>query len=68
MFGGGGFFSVTVWEPGEDDLNNRIKSVIREHHFSPPEIDAFFLDGVDYWGLDWWYADVKECVDEIKKK
>lgn len=45
-----------------------IKSVVREHHFSPAEIDAFFIDDADYWGIEYWYNDIKEVTLELKNK
>lgn len=49
-------------------MNNIIKSVVREHHFSPAEIDAFFLDDIDYHGLEFWYNDVRQVSKELKEK
>jgi hypothetical protein len=38
-----------------------IKSVVREHHFTPDVIDAFFIDYESDWhGLEWWYKDVED--------
>lgn len=45
-----------------------IRSVIREHHWSPKEVGDFYLDDSDYKGLEFWYNDVKEMHDELKKK
>lgn len=45
-----------------------IKSIVREHHFPPKVIDAFFLDEIDYRGLEFWYNDIVEVDKEIKSK
>jgi hypothetical protein len=45
-----------------------IKSIVREHHWSPEMISSLFHDGIDYFGLEYWYNDVKEVVQEMKKK
>lgn len=47
---------------------NIIKTVVREHHFSMLEIDAFFLDNTDHHGLIFWYDDIKKMDDELKNK
>ncbi len=52
----------------DEDLENKIKSIIREHHFGPSIIDAFFLDAIDYNGLDFYYNDIKEVNREIENK
>lgn len=49
-------------------LENAIKSIVREHHFSPAEIDALFFDDTDYHGMMFWYEDVKAVNAELKKK
>lgn len=61
--GSRGFFSLD-----NESLENIIKTVVREHHFSPVEIDAFFLDEQDYHGLTYWYNDCKEMNEELKPK
>jgi hypothetical protein len=30
-------------------------------------IDAFFLDAIDYHGIEWWYEDVKQVAKELKE-
>ena len=42
--------------------------IVREHHFLPTEIDAFFLDDIDYHGLEYWYNDILEVNKELNKK
>lgn len=43
-----------------------IKSIIREHHLTPCVIDAFFLDAIDYHGIEWWYNDIIEADKQLK--
>lgn len=57
------FFSLD-----NESVENIIKTVVREHHFSPLEIDAFFLDEKDHWGIEFWYNDIKKVNDELKTK
>ncbi len=45
-----------------------IKSVVREHHWPPHIIKELYLDNEDYQGLEYWYNDVKEVSDKLKKK
>ena len=45
-----------------------VKSVVREHHFTPAVIDAFFIDAIDWHGLEYWYNDVKEVNESLKAK
>ena len=45
-----------------------IKSVVREHHWNPKIINGLYLDSADHFGLMYWYSDVKEVHDELKKK
>tara|TARA_R110001599_G_scaffold341931_1_gene563269 strand:- start:932 stop:1087 length:156 start_codon:yes stop_codon:yes gene_type:complete len=45
-----------------------IKTVCREHHWTPTDIDELFTDDQDFRGLEFWYQDVKECHDELNKK
>lgn len=42
-----------------------VKTVIREHHYSPQQIDCLFVDEIDYHGIRWLYNDIKE-VNKIK--
>jgi hypothetical protein len=44
-----------------------IKTVVREHHFSPAQVGDFYLDAQDYQGLEWYYNDVRQVMDEMKK-
>lgn len=45
-----------------------VKSVVREHHWQPEVIYSLFHDGIDYFGLEWWYNDVKEVSESLKSK
>jgi hypothetical protein len=45
-----------------------IKLVVREHHFPPAVIDAFFLDDADYHGLEFWVNDTIELIKARGKK
>ena len=45
-----------------------VKTVVREHHWSMSEIERLYLDDADVFGLEYWYNDVKECVDKLKQK
>jgi len=57
------FFSL-----GNESLDNIIKSVNREHHYTPAIIDAFFLDRIDWHGLIWHYEDIVQmAVDACTK-
>jgi len=35
------------------------------YQFPPKVIDTFFLDDVDYYGLEYWYEDAKEVTKEL---
>jgi hypothetical protein len=45
-----------------------IKSVVREHHWSPKQLGDLFLDSIDYLGLEYWYNDVLAVDQEIKSR
>lgn len=45
-----------------------IKTVVREHHWTPDKIKSLYLDDIDFLGLKWWYDDVIETIEEIKKR
>lgn len=36
--------------------------------WSPTEIGDLFIDAQDYMGLEFWYNDIKEVTEVIKKK
>lgn len=44
-----------------------VKSVVREHHWAPSEVGALYFDYQDYYGLIYWYEDVKEVDKELRK-
>jgi len=45
-----------------------VKSIVRQNGWSPEIISSLYLDGVDYFGLEYWYEDVKEVNESITKK
>lgn len=44
-----------------------VRTIVREHHWSPEVMSSLFHDGVDYFGLLYWYEDIKAVVKELKK-
>tara|TARA_R110001599_G_scaffold318295_1_gene527888 strand:- start:3560 stop:3694 length:135 start_codon:yes stop_codon:yes gene_type:complete len=42
-----------------------IKTVVREHHWTPDFIDELFVDDTDWHGIEYWWEDVRES---LKKK
>lgn len=66
-----GFFSLSNEDKDGnyvDTLGNMIKTVVREHHWSPEIIGDLFIDGIDHEGLEYWYNDVCEAIAELKKE
>jgi hypothetical protein len=49
-------------------MDNMIRSVVREHHWTPDTISRLYLDCRDHDGLVYWYEDIKAVVAEMKKK
>jgi hypothetical protein len=45
-----------------------IKTLVREHHWSPNTIGDLFVDTVDYKGLEFWYNDIVETTKELETK
>lgn len=45
-----------------------IKSVVREHHWTPEIIGKLDVEGDDYNSLEYWYNDVCEQHEQLKKK
>lgn len=45
-----------------------IRSVVREHHWTPETIDGLYLDDRDHHGLEYWYNDVSEVTKSLKPK
>ncbi len=43
-----------------------IRTVVREHHWSPTAVSRLYLDDIDFNGLEFWYEDVKETVKPKK--
>jgi len=44
-----------------------VKSVVREHHWSPAHVGDLFIDQIDYLGLEFWYEDVIDMNKPRKK-
>jgi hypothetical protein len=42
--------------------------VVREHHWSPAEVGDFYIDAIDYHGLEFWYDDVTQMHEDLNKK
>jgi len=51
-----------------ESIDNVIKTVVREHHWRPSEIESLYLDGTDFFGLLYWYEDISEVNNELKTK
>lgn len=45
-----------------------IKSIVNEYHWPPKIIDTLFCDDLDYYGITYWYNNLKELHDSIPKK
>lgn len=45
-----------------------IKTVVREHHWTPNKIESLYLDDADFFGLKYWYNDILEVNDELDKQ
>jgi hypothetical protein len=45
-----------------------IVSVVRAHNWAPDIMGALFVDGQDYEGLEFWYDEVKQAMEETTKK
>lgn len=45
-----------------------IKSVVRAHHWTPDVINSLYHDSIDYFGLQFWYDDVRQVEKELKAK
>jgi len=45
-----------------------IKTVVREHHWTPAIIESLYLDDTDFLGLEYWYNDVRETNENLKSK
>jgi hypothetical protein len=50
------------------DLKPVIKSVINHYKWPPLEIEKMYCDDFDYYGLMYWYYEVKEIVEKSKLK
>ena len=49
------------------NIDDMIKSVVNQHHWSPSIIDQMYLDHLDYHGIGYWYDNAKEMHDKMKK-
>jgi len=49
-------------------LENGIKTVIRKFRWTPEYVNSLYLDGADYLSLWFWYDDIVEESNELKKK
>ena len=52
----------------QTNFENMVRTVVREHHWSPTEIENLYLDDADFFGLMWWYNDILEVNEELNKK
>jgi hypothetical protein len=43
-------------------------SLTREHHWPPSVLEGLFFDAEDYLGLYFWFNDLKEVEEEMKKR
>jgi len=59
-------YNLLTFNNGEN-INNSIKTIVREYKWSPDIIGDLFFDREDYRGLYYWYDDVIEMVEEQKK-
>lgn len=55
-------------ETSEKNLDVMIRSVVREHHWSPEAIENLYLDDTDFFALEYWYNDVQKVIEGLKKK
>ena len=45
-----------------------IKTVVRAHHWGPEKIESLYLDDADFFGLEYWYNDTLDHINQINKK
>lgn len=45
-----------------------IKTVVREHHWSPEIVGDLFINGDDHESLEFWYDDCVQMNKELKDK
>jgi hypothetical protein len=57
------FFSVDL-----GNLEAVIKSIAREHHWTPEQIDNLYLDSQDHYGAEYWYEDIQAMHKELETK
>lgn len=44
-----------------------VKSIIREYHWTPKDIDNLFFDDDDYHGIFYIFNDLVEANEQVKK-
>jgi hypothetical protein len=44
------------------------RTVVREYHWSPAIVGDFYIDDMDVEGLEFWYNDIIEMHEAIKKE
>jgi hypothetical protein len=45
-----------------------VRSIAHEFHWPPEVIGGFFIDGKDYFGLEFWYDSIVEMTKEMDNK
>ena len=45
-----------------------VKSIIREHHWTPHYISEMYIDNTDINGIEYWYIDILEMHKQLNKK
>ena len=45
-----------------------IKTVVREHHWTPDVINSMYTDDRDHQGIRFWYNDIVEVIEQLKPK
>lgn len=43
------------------------RTVVREYHWSPAIVGDFYIDDIDLEGLEFWYNDILEMHDQLKR-
>ncbi|NCX55601.1 MAG: hypothetical protein EBW87_00160 [Burkholderiaceae bacterium] len=75
MSGGGGFFYLIGLSQDSNDItditdettmNNIIKTIVRQYHWSPAQIGDLFFDREDYYGIMYWHDDAVEVNREME--
>lgn len=45
-----------------------VRSIIRYHHWTPEYCAGLYHDDIDPFGLKFWYDDVMNIINDIKRK